>query len=339
MSRLVIAIVAGLLSTGIAYAEVTAEEKSQVRFEGVLGRMLNLFGGRAAREGITSTVAVKGDRKMTRTGDTAQIIDLREEKIYDVNLKDKSYTVTTFAELRRQMEEARRKAAEQQPRDAEPASEPAERKQEVEVDFSLKESGQRKPINGFDAREVVMTIAVREKGKALDDSGGFVLTSNSWLAPKIPAMTEVADFDRRYAERLGTPMMLDAQQMAMATAMYPMMRDAIAKLQTEKVNMDGTPVMTVVTFQAVANAAQAKEQQAAREEPRGMPGLGGLGGRLGRRIMNRGNDDKPAPAAGTAAPQAPNRATVMTLTHEVVKVTPSATDADLALPAGFRLKS
>ena len=53
-----------------------------------------------------STVAVKGDRKATMGDTTGQIIDLAEEKIYDLDLKKKSYKVTTFAELRRRMEEA-----------------------------------------------------------------------------------------------------------------------------------------------------------------------------------------------------------------------------------------
>ena len=75
---------------------------------------MNFFGGKAAREGVTSTVAIKGSRMMTSNGDgTAQIIDLSEEKIYDIDLKKKSYRVTTFADLRRQMEEARKRAEEE----------------------------------------------------------------------------------------------------------------------------------------------------------------------------------------------------------------------------------
>jgi hypothetical protein len=305
----------------------------------MLGRMINMFGGRGARDGVTSTVSVKGDRKMTVTGDTAQIIDLAEEKVYDLNMKDKTYTVTTFAEMRRQMEEARAKA-EAAPREPSEPSQPksGEPQKEVEVDFSLKESGQRKPINGFDAREVVMTIAVREKGKALEESGGMVMTSNAWLAPQIQLMNEVAAFDRRYAEKFGAPAMLDARQMAAVMAMYPQMKDAMAKFQAEHVNMDGTPVMTVVTVETVANPAQAaeakKEQQAAPAA--GLPGLGGLGGRLGRRIMNRGKDDQPAAAA---APAGANRATVMTMTNEVLRVSPTVSDADVAIPAGFKLRS
>jgi hypothetical protein len=336
MSRVAIALILGLLSAGVAQADVRTDEKTQVKFEGMLGRMLNLFGGRGARDGIVSTVSVKGDRKMTVTGDTAQIIDLKEEKVYDVNLKNKSYTVTTFADMRRQMEEARKKA-EAQARESEP-SQPASRdsrepQKEVEIDFSLKESGQKRAINGFDAREVVMTLAVREKGKKLEESGGLVMTSNSWLAPKIASMNDVAAFDRRYAEKMGAPTMLDAQQMAMVMAMYPQMKDAMAKFEAENVNMDGTPVLTVVKFEAVANPEQAKQQQQSRNEQQSSGGgglLGGLGGRLGRRIAGGGDNNKPAEGAAS------NRATIMTMQHELLKVTPAVTDADVAIPAGFK---
>ena len=93
-------------------ADVRADQKTHVEFAGMLGRMVEHFGGKAAREGVTSTVAVKGNRKATLNDATGQIIDLTEEKVYDLDLKKKSYKVTTFAELRRQMEEARKKAAE-----------------------------------------------------------------------------------------------------------------------------------------------------------------------------------------------------------------------------------
>ena len=96
-----------------ARADVRADEKAKVEFAGMLGRMFNLFGGKGAREGVTSIVAMKGDRKATLNDTVGQIIDLGEEKIYDIDVKKKTYRVTTFAELRRQMEEAKKKAEEQ----------------------------------------------------------------------------------------------------------------------------------------------------------------------------------------------------------------------------------
>src|ERR1700688_4226653 len=86
-------------------ADVKSDQKSVVKFEGMLGRVVNLFGGKAAREGVTTSVAVKGDRKASMSDTTGQIIDLKEEKIYDVDLRKKSYKVTTFAELRKRMDE------------------------------------------------------------------------------------------------------------------------------------------------------------------------------------------------------------------------------------------
>src|SRR3982751_3824595 len=88
------------VSAAALRADVRTDEKSKVEFAGMLGRMFNLFGGKSAREGVASMVAVRGERKATLNDTTGQIIDLTEEKIYDLDLKKKTYKVTTFAELR-----------------------------------------------------------------------------------------------------------------------------------------------------------------------------------------------------------------------------------------------
>jgi len=80
-----------VLSSYSARADVRADEKTRVELAGVLGRVMNIFGGRSAREGVTSTVIVKGDRRATLGEDTGQIVDLAEEKVYDLDLKRKSY--------------------------------------------------------------------------------------------------------------------------------------------------------------------------------------------------------------------------------------------------------
>jgi hypothetical protein len=169
-----------LLSSYSIRADVRADEKSRVEFAGMLGRMFNMFGGKAAREGVASTVAVKGNRKATLNDSTGQIIDLDEEKLYDLDLKKKSFKVTTFAELRRQIEEARKKAEEDARKEQQQDEQgrPAERdpnQKEVEVDLDVKNTGEKKAINGFDTHQAVMTITVREKGKTLEQSGGLVI--------------------------------------------------------------------------------------------------------------------------------------------------------------------
>src|SRR5262245_34135507 len=194
--HLVLMIVLALAAAAVpARAEVKKEERNQVSFSGMLGKMFNFFGGRSAREGVVSTVAVSGNRKLTTRGDnTGQIIDLGEEKIYDLDLKNKTYKVTTFEELRRQMREAEEKArqnAAKQSKEEQPQGQPSQGK-ELEVDFSVKNTGQTKTINGFDTREVLATITVREKGKKLEESGGLVMTVDTWLTKSV-SLKEIAD--------------------------------------------------------------------------------------------------------------------------------------------------
>jgi hypothetical protein len=130
--------------------------------------------------------------------------------------------------------------------------------------------------------------------------------------------------------------------MAAMMAMYPLMKQAMERFEAENVNLDGTSMLTVVTADAVADAATAKEQQqqqqsSAAPPPTSVGGIGGaIGGRLGRRILGGGN--QPKEDASASAP-APGRATIMTMTHEVVKIMPSVADADVAVPAGFKQKS
>jgi hypothetical protein len=325
----------GLLLSPSLRADVRTDEKSRVEFAGMLGRMFNMFGGKAAREGTASTVVVKGNRKATMNDSTGQIIDLGEEKVYDLDLKKKSYKVITFAEMRRQIEEARKKA-EEDARKEQPAEEKAKpadpNAKQVEVDFDIKNTGEKKTINGFDTREAVMTITVREKGKTLDESGGLVMTADMWLAPKIAAMKEITDFQIRYAQKLYGPMVagVSAEQMAAVMAMYPMMKQAIAKMNTEGTKLDGTAILTTITTDAVKSAeqlaAEAKQSEA-DSKPKMTTSVGGLLGGIAKKAAAKkiGGDD-----AGKA------RTTFMTGTTEVLKIVTDVGPADVAVPAGFK---
>jgi hypothetical protein len=324
-----------LSSYGIR-ADVRADEKAHVEFAGMLGRMVNIFGGKAAREGVASSVAVKGDRKATTTDSTGQIVDLSEEKVYDLDMRKKTYRVTTFAELRRRMEEAQKKAEEDAKKEAgrekeQPAA-PDKNAKEVEVDFDVKNTGAKKTINGFDTHEAVMTITVREKGKTIEQSGGMIVTSDMWLAPKIAAMKEITDFDVRYAKQLYGTMIagVSAEQMAAALAMYPMMKQALGRMSAEGSKLEGTAIQTVTTMDAVKSPEQIAEEQkasAAEDKSSAQGGVGGLLGGFAKKMAQKkmGGDDAAKP-----------RATFMTITTDVLKVVTDVTPADVAVPAGFK---
>lgn len=327
-------------------ADIRTQEKDQVHFAGALGRMMSIFGGKAMRDGVTDTVAVKGNRKITFNDTTGTIIDLDEEKVYQLDMKGKTYKVLTFDDMRRQLEQAeqRAKKVEEKPEEKpEAASEPAKNPdaKQIQIDFDVKDTGEKKNINGYDCHEVVMTVTVREKDKTLEESGGMVLTTHEWLAPRVPSMREIADFDRRYEEKLHGPTyaaMPSADQMAAAAAMYPMLAPALGRMNAENVNMDGTPVLISMTMESVASAEQQKQQekeQAKQDESSGgVPtSVGGLIGRFGRRaIAKRAEKKQPENSE-------PGRATVLTMNHELLKADTSVSASDVAIPGGFKQKN
>jgi hypothetical protein len=318
LSRFPFAVVLSLsvLSPGPAYADVKTREKGQVKFEGMLGTMTRMFGGKAAAEGIVSQNAVKGNRKATFNESTGRIVDLGEEKIYDLDMKKKTFEVTTFEELRARIREARERAAKDAPK--EEGREQAQPAKEYEFDFDMKETGQKKSIAGYDTREVVMTITVREKGKTLEESGGLVLTADSWLGPEIPAMKELAEFDMRYWKAIAPEAAgISAEHMAAVAALYPMVKPAIERLSKENVNMKGTLLATTMTFEGVKSKEQAAQQSQNN-------GGGGIGGMLSRKLMKK--DDKP-------------RATIFTVNTETFEIATSVAPADTDIPAGFKQKS
>lgn len=341
-SRIALALAACLAvaSTQALRADVRSDQKTKFQLAGALGKVVNFFGGKAARDGVTSTVALKGDRMMTTTGDSGgQIIDLAEEKVYNLDLKKKSYTVVTFAQLRQQMEEARKRAQEEAAKNPE-ADKPAQRDpnaKEVEVDFDVKNTGEKKDINGFATTQSIMTITVREKGKTLQQGGGMVLTSDIWLTPSIPAMKEVADFHLKYAQKLYGPMIEGAspQDMASAMAMYPQMKPALERMATEGRKLQGTAILTTTTIDAVQSAEQMAASQSSAGDAKSSGGsaptsVGGLIGGFGRRMAKK-KEDEPAVAAGPK-----DRATVLTTTNETLKLSTTVADAEVAVPAGFK---
>jgi hypothetical protein len=318
-------VVFGLVAAGALvptlHADVTKREKTVLKFEGMLGRIMGMAGGAAAKDGLTSTVAVKGHRKATVNDQTGQIVDLSEEKIYDIDFKKKEYRVTTFVQMRERIKKAQAdaaKAAKDMP--AEDRAPVDQTGTEVEVSVDVKTTGETKTIAGHHAKQVVVTITAREKGKTLDEGGGMVLTNETWVGPRIAALNEVAQFDQKfYTAVYGDGMAAMGQQFMSLAAMYPSMQKMVAQTNEQMKKLDGTPLLTMQKTETVKSAA------AMAQAPTAPASGGGLGGALARRMM--GNKGKPE-----------QRSVLYTSTVETLSVDATASDADVAIPAGFKEK-
>ena len=196
----------------------------------------------------------------------------------------------------------------------------------------MKETGRTRQIAGYDTKESVATVTVREKGKTIED-GGLVMETSMWMTPAVPALKELADFRLRYAQKLYGPLMAQAApDMAQAMAMYPMMKDAMAKFQAEGRKISGTALATESKFQLAAPPQSAEEQKQAESEP-APSSVGGLLGGIGRRMGRKKTEEKKDDPNAT-----PGRATIMTTTSETLQVAPAAAATDVAIPAGFKQK-
>lgn len=310
------------LSASVALGDAQVQQKTKVQFGGVVGGIANMIGGKAAREGVTSSTAIKGDRMLTTSGKTGTLVDLGEEKVYEINYDRKTYTVTTFAELRKQYEDAKKEME----KDAKESKASSSEGPEYEVDFDVKETGKRETINGFDTKETVVTVTVREKGKKLEQSGGFVLTSNMWMGPKIPAMREINDFHRRYFQKLYGNPAAEMQQMAILMATTPAFGKAMKTLNEKKHAFNGEPIRTTLVFETVAAPGQkqeASQASAASADPSAIVG-GLLRGALKKRQEAK------------AAPGTENRTKLFDSSTEVLSAGSNA--GDVSLPAGFKQK-
>src|SRR4028119_227350 len=98
-TRMIALTSATLLFASVTLAEANVQQKTNVQFGGVIGGVVKIFGGKAAREGLTSTTSVKGNRRLMVTERTGELVDLGQEKIYAIDYDRKTYRVTTFDEL------------------------------------------------------------------------------------------------------------------------------------------------------------------------------------------------------------------------------------------------
>lgn len=318
-----------LFVASLAWADATVEQKTQFHLAGPLGGVINAF-SRTAREGVTSTTMIHGNKKLMRAGDLGELVDLDQEKIYTIDFGRQSYTVKTFDELRREFQDQQERATRNESKDTKASKKEGP---EYEVDFDVKSTGRKETINGFNTHEEIATVTVHEKGKPIEKSGGWILTSDMWMGPRVPAMRELADFERRFAEKVyGPQFVAETRTLAAAFAATPAFGKAMKTFSEKRSSFEGTPIRTNMKFETVAGSEQPKDQQAKSDDSQpSSAGAAMLGG-----LMNRMKQRKQEKSADSAEKPVPGRAELFTSTTELHSAKSSASAADVAIPAGFR---
>lgn len=333
---------------------------------GAMAAMSRTLGGlsksmRKMTDGMTQTVALQGNRQVTYDDKTAHIIDLDRETMTDINFEKKTYSVITFAQMQEAMKRAMEKMRQRGPSKGE--GKPSD----VEAEFKLdiKETGQKKTINGIPTREVVMLIQVVGTDKKTKESGALDMLNSIWLAEPgaVPGHKQIEEFHRKMALKMAGAM-ADAgfnPQSMMGAMSDPRMGAAMRKAAEEGRKLQGVNVMQVSKMGANLDPATASQVSNPNDIPQGptageaaggaaagaaegaalgrlgrLGGIGGLGG-FGRRKKAKEEDPKPAEEKKAQQQQTQGAGLLMEMVVEMSNFSTGPVDeGKFSVPAGFK---
>lgn len=305
-----------------AAADVTQEEET--KFGGLM--KIATFG-----RSMKTTTRVSGNRMRTDAGDSIQIVDLAAEKIYEIDSKKKSYTVTTFAEMKRKMEEAlaqAKAAPKQQAKEAPQAS--------ASMDIKVSETGNQQTIRGYPCKQYLMQMDLKMKDEKSKQEGTMESLMELWLTKDAPGTQEIHDFYKKMATKLGTTQ-IGRQTLAQMKQGSNDSSLAMMRMSGEVRKMEGQAIKSVFYFgsaeaarkEALESAKKPSEPEAGEQKKEKKGGLGGL---LGK--MKPGGGGEKSEGEGQQQPQG---AILTKMTMEIVRIDTGPVDPKLfAVPEGYK---
>lgn len=249
------------LLTTPSFADFRCDETTQIT-GGSIVSMMKFAGAfskdaKKSMEPTTSTVLVQGNRMARINTDHTDIIDLDKETITTIDHKKKQYTVMTFDQMKQQMEEATKKAKEQQAQ-AKPSQPQPSHPQgngapppKMKFKVNVRNTAATKNVAGLDAKESILNMELEATDQQSGQSGNLAITNDMWMVPEIPGYEEVRDFNKRFAEKMGT-VFGDTFKPTMA-AMQPGSIEGMAEMAKEMSKLKGVPVMQVMRMGSTTN--------------------------------------------------------------------------------------
>ncbi len=326
---IILTIVVFLASTTLL-ADFGYQETSTIT-GGAMAAMMKVAGvfSRSAREPMKATVAFKGNRMAHRSEHSASIIDLDAQTITTIDMQKKQYTVMTFEQMKKMLDDA---AAKMQGKDKNQA--------EMTWKVSASSTGNSKQIAGFEAKEMLVKMTMEGTDRKSGQTGGMDMVMRTWFATGVPGAAEARDFQRRMAEKLAWA---PGGNMFMAR---PDIAKGMADAMKEMSKLEGTPVLMTMSMGPAGsvneNSTPAPASQPAAEQPQQQekPSLGGaLGGALGGKfgLGRKKNQDNQQQAPKEQPAQQQGSASLLDMTTEYSGFSTAAADPSLfEVPAGFK---
>ena len=196
-----------------------------------------MMGGAAAANRTTKTY-LKGQKMKMDAGDTVTIMDFDAQTITHVDNNRKTYSVTKFSDLGQALKDTG-----------------------SDVNISVKETGQRKSINGFNASEVVMSMEM-DNPQARQAGMKMHMEMDMWISSDVPGSQELKAFYDRNGAKFPWAALGGGARGNQG------MQKAMTDLQRKMAELRGVPVLQIVKMGMGGNEAQMAQMQAGMAQAR-----------------------------------------------------------------------
>jgi hypothetical protein len=337
--------IAAVLTTA-ANADVTIEERMSISGAGLM-KMANMSG--------TTTTRISGQRARTdsnlefesglmRTfargaGQGTEIVRIDQDKMYSVDNRKKTYSETTFAERRAQMQEAMDKMSQAQASQQQGTSGVNEEQCEwSDPKADVKRSGEKATIAGYQAERVTVTATQSCKDKETGQVCDFGLVMDQWVAPGFEASAETLAYQRAFAEKLGLSTSGSRDFAERAQSMFGRYQGLWKEVAVKMQDVKGYPVKLTFGLGVGGPQCQSTQQTQANGGPSSPPSIGGaLGGALGGMFGRKKETTAPPPEATPPAQLPGGLMSLMSMSNELLSVSGSSIDAQsFEPPAGYK---
>jgi len=346
------AALAAAMSFSVAQADVTVKESLSVQGQGIMA-MANMSG--------TSTTAISGKKARTESdmqmesrlarmfargiGQSTEIVRLDDDKIFELNPKKKTYSETSLAARRAQLEQAMAKQKEVQEKQPSPTGMDESDCEWSEPTADVKKTGAKASIAGFAAEQVSIVTKQSCKNKKTGAICDVALYLDEWVAPGFTQSDEVTQYHMAYAQQMG--LLNGGREVTdRAEAMFGRYKNAWAKVVDKMKDIKGYPVKTSFSLGMGGPQCQNSPSSAGGGESSGggsagSPTPGGLAGEIAGSLFGRKKKPQTETASSTPAsppPAAMNGMIVpLTITSELISVSKDSLSADtFEVPAGFK---
>ncbi|MFC4310202.1 hypothetical protein ACFPN2_14010 [Steroidobacter flavus] len=339
---------AAILSTA-AQSDVIITERMSISGAGMM-KMANMSG--------TTTTSISGQRARTdsnlqfesglmRTfargigGDSTEIVRLDQDKMYSLDNKKKTYTETTFAETRAQMQKVSQQMQEAQAAQQQGTSGVDESQCEwSEPKSDVIRSGEKASIAGHQAERVTITATQSCKDKKTGQVCDFGLVFDQWVAPDFQASAEAQAYQQAFAEKMGMGTAGSKDFAERAETMFGRYKGLWSEVATKMRDVKGYPVRLSFGLGVGGPQCQSTQQMQAGGQQESTASPTSIGQALGGALGGMFGKKKAAPAPEAAAPptQLPGGLfSLMNMSTELVSVsTDAVSPQSFELPTGYK---